>query len=172
MRRRKPFGGLFPAALQGCLIVQRRRPVAGVFALMKPESRPRSNTKTGRGLAKVLNGPQANAFRGGLNDGPNLPEMRLLTELDNGRIGPKGMSRTSEVFITLCCWTKARLHTAHSYLSFAAVVVLFVLVITPVALLLRAVARDPLRLRKARDESYWRCSERVPRTLTEMAQLF
>jgi hypothetical protein len=78
----------------------------------------------------------------------------------------------SDILLNLCSWALERLRAAQSFLSFAALLISFALVITPVALVFRAMGRDPLRLRKTRCESYWRPCERNLRGRNEMMQPF
>ena len=82
------------------------------------------------------------------------------------------MTNRSNVLLNLCSWASERLRAAQSYLSFAALLMSFALVITPVALVFRAMGRDPLRLRKTGRDSYWKPCERSLRGRNEMMQLF
>jgi hypothetical protein len=82
------------------------------------------------------------------------------------------VTNRSNVLLNLCSWALERLHAAQSYLSLAALLISFALVITPVALVFRAIGRDPLRLRKTVRDSYWRPCERNLRGRNEMMQPF
>ena len=77
----------------------------------------------------------------------------------------------SDVLLNSCLWASERLRAAQSYLSFAALLISFALVITPVALVFRAMGRDPLRLRKTGRESYWRPCERNRRGPIEIEMM-
>ena len=79
---------------------------------------------------------------------------------------------TNPILLNLFSWASERLRGAQSYLSFAVLLISFALVITPVALVFRAMGRDPLRLRKTGHESYWRPCERNLRGRNEMMQPF
>jgi hypothetical protein len=82
------------------------------------------------------------------------------------------MTNRWDVLLNLCSWASERLHAAQSCLSFAALLISFALVITPVALVFRAMGRDPLRLRRTVRDSYWRPCERNFRGRDEMMQPF
>jgi hypothetical protein len=82
------------------------------------------------------------------------------------------MTNRSDVLINLCSWALERLHAARSYLSFAALLISFALVITPVALVFRVIGRDQLRLRKTVGDSHWRPCERSLRGRNAMMQPF
>jgi hypothetical protein len=82
------------------------------------------------------------------------------------------MTDRSDVLLNLCSWTSERLCAARSYLSVAALLILFALVITPVALVFRAVGRDLLRLRKTAPDSYWIPCAPTLRGRTEMMRPF
>jgi hypothetical protein len=82
------------------------------------------------------------------------------------------MTNRWDVLLNLCSWASERLRAARNYLSFAALLISFALVITPVALVFRAMGRDPLRLRRTARDSYWRSCERTFRGRDEMKQPF
>jgi hypothetical protein len=65
-----------------------------------------------------------------------------------------------------------RIRAAQSWLSLVALLISFALVITPVALVLRAIGRDSLRLRKTGRDSYWRPCERSLQGRKQMMQPF
>jgi hypothetical protein len=82
------------------------------------------------------------------------------------------MTDRSNVLLNLCLWYVERLRAARSYLSSAALLISFALVITPVALVFRAMGRDPLRLRKTVRDSYWTPCEPSLRGRNEMMRPF
>lgn len=82
------------------------------------------------------------------------------------------MTNRSNALLKLCLWHVKRLRAAQSCLSFAALLISFALVITPVGLVFRAMGRDPLRLRKTVRDSYWTPCEPSPLGRNEMMRPF
>jgi hypothetical protein len=82
------------------------------------------------------------------------------------------MMNQSDVLLNLCSWALERMRAAQSHLSVVALLISFALVITPVALVFRAMGRDPLRLQKTVRDSYWRPCQRSLRGRNEMMQPF
>jgi len=110
--------------------------------------------------------------RVGCRNKPNLSKLCVLALLESGKAGNQRMTDRSGVLLSLCLWYVERLRAARSYLSFAVLLISFTLVITPVALVFRALGRDPLRLRKTVRDSHWIPCERSLRSRNEMMRPF
>jgi hypothetical protein len=110
--------------------------------------------------------------RVGCRDEPNLSKLRLLASLETGKAWNQRVTNRSDILLNWCSRASERLRAAQSYLSFVALLISFGVVITPLALVFRAIGRDPLRLRKAVRDSYWRPCERNLRGRKEMMQPF